>query len=67
MTTQIAETIQEVLDPIGVAVVVEGMHLCSMMRGIKKANASMSTSRMLGNFRDDQKVRAEFLNHIQRG
>jgi GTP cyclohydrolase IA len=65
MTTQIAECIQKVLDPRGVAVVVEGMHLCSMMRGVKKANASMSTSKMLGDFRNDNKIRSEFLTHIQ--
>jgi len=64
MTTQIAETMQEVLKPRGVAVVVEGMHMCSMMRGVKKANASMSTSRMLGEFRSDPKVRSEFLDHL---
>jgi GTP cyclohydrolase I len=66
MTKQIAEFIQEVLHPQGVAVVVEGAHMCSMMRGVKKPNASMTTSAMLGAFRDDPKTRAEFMSHISR-
>jgi GTP cyclohydrolase I len=66
MTQQIADFIQEVLDPHGVAVVVEGMHMCSIMRGVKKANASMTTSAMLGSFREDPKTRAEFLDHVSR-
>jgi GTP cyclohydrolase I len=66
MTKQIAEFLQEVLHPKGVAVVVEGAHMCSMMRGVKKANASMATSAMLGNFRADSKTRSEFMNHIGR-
>jgi GTP cyclohydrolase I len=66
MTKQIAEFLQEVLHPKGVAVVVEGAHMCSMMRGVKKANASMTTSTMLGSFRNDSKTRAEFMNHIGR-
>jgi hypothetical protein len=48
MTRQIADFLQEVLHPKGVAVVVEGAHMCSMMRGVKKANASMTTSTMGG-------------------
>jgi len=67
MTKQIAEFIQEVLHPQGVAVVVEGAHMCSMMRGVKKPNASMTTSSMLGSFREDPKTRAEFMGHINRG
>lgn len=67
MTKQVAEFIQEVLHPRGVAVVVEGAHMCSMMRGVKKPNASMTTSAMLGAFRDDPKTRAEFMGHINRG
>ena len=66
MTTQIADFIQEVLHPQGVAVVVEGSHMCSMMRGIKKANASMITSAMLGIFQENSKTRAEFMQHIGR-
>ena len=66
MTKQVADFIQEVLHPKGVAVVVEGAHMCSMMRGVKKPNASMTTSAMLGTFRDDPKTRAEFMGHINR-
>jgi GTP cyclohydrolase I len=66
MTKQVADFLQEVLHPRGVAVVVEGAHMCSMMRGVKKANASMTTSTMLGGFREDPKTRAEFMNHIGR-
>jgi GTP cyclohydrolase I len=66
MTKQIADFIQEVLHPKGVAVVVEGAHMCSMMRGVKKPNATMTTSTMLGSFRDDPKTRAEFMSHINR-
>ena len=66
MTKQIAEFIQEVLHPQGVAVVVEGAHMCSMMRGVKKPNAMMTTSTMLGAFRDDPKTRSEFMGHINR-
>jgi GTP cyclohydrolase I len=66
MTQQIAEFIDEVLQPCGVAVVAEGLHMCSMMRGVKKANARMVTSAMLGQFRDNEKTRAEFMGHISR-
>jgi GTP cyclohydrolase I len=66
MTKQIADFIQEVLHPKGVAVVVEGAHMCSMMRGVKKPNATMTTSTMLGSFREDPKTRAEFMSHINR-
>jgi GTP cyclohydrolase I len=66
MTHQIAEFINEVLEPQGVAVVLEGVHMCSMMRGVKKHDSSMTTSAMLGTFRDDSKTRAEFLAHISR-
>jgi GTP cyclohydrolase I len=66
MTTQIAEFLQETLQPQGVAVVVEGLHMCSAMRGVKKANARMSTSAMLGVFKDNQEIRDEFMAHIAR-
>lgn len=66
MTRQIAELIAEVLNPYGVAVVIEGSHLCSMMRGIKKEHARMITSAMLGSFKDNEKTRSEFLNHLER-
>jgi len=67
MTTQIAEFIDYVLKPQGVAVVVEGLHMCMMLRGVKKQNARMTTSAMLGSFRDDLSTRMEFLNSISRG
>lgn len=66
MTQQIASFIDEVLQPHGVAVVVEGVHMCMMMRGVKKANASMITSAVLGTFKNDPKTRAEFTEHIAR-
>lgn len=67
MTTQIAEYIDVVLKPQGVAVVVEGMHMCMMLRGVKKHDARMTTSAMLGSFRDDLSTRMEFLDNISRG
>jgi len=65
MTRQIADTIQEILNPQGVAVVIEGNHMCSMMRGVKKQEASMITSAMLGCFKKSDKTRNEFLSHLQ--
>jgi GTP cyclohydrolase IA len=65
MTQQIAVQIDEILRPLGVAVVVEGQHLCSMMRGVQKANASMITSTLLGSFKGDPQLRTEFMNHIK--
>jgi GTP cyclohydrolase I len=53
--------------PHGVAVVVEGLHLCAMMRGVKKANARMVTSAMTGTFRSNEASRQEFLGHLARG
>lgn len=64
MTSEIANFLQSTLRPQGVAVVVEGMHMCSMMRGVKKANAKMKTSKMLGAFRESDKTRSEFFAHI---
>jgi GTP cyclohydrolase I len=66
MTKQIAELLNEVLEPQGVAVVVEGAHMCSMMRGVKKEHARMVTSAMLGNFKDNPKTRNEFMEHLRR-
>jgi GTP cyclohydrolase I len=66
MTQQIADFLDRRLEPLGVAVVAEGLHMCAAMRGVKKANARMTTSAMLGVFRDDDMVRREFLNHIGR-
>ena len=64
MTQQIAEFIQDVINPWGVGVVIEGQHLCMMMRGIKKEQAKMTTSAMLGGFRKRLETRMEFLNRI---
>lgn len=64
MTLQVAELIEEVLDPQGVAVVIEGSHMCSVMRGVKKEHARMVTSHMLGCFRNSDKTRSEFMQHI---
>jgi len=66
MTRQIADILQEALEPQGVAVVVEAMHLCSMMRGVKKHDARMTTSAMHGAFRANLATRQEFLENIAR-
>ena len=66
MTRQIADFLHEVLQPQGVAVVVEGAHLCSMMRGVKKANARMVTSTVLGRFKSDARTRSEFFEHLRK-
>jgi len=65
MTNQIAETIKEKIDPHGVAVVVEGTHLCMSMRGVEKQNSYAVTSAMLGGFRDNARTRMEFLELIR--
>ncbi|MGD2077196.1 MAG: GTP cyclohydrolase I FolE [Chloroflexota bacterium] len=65
MTRQIAELIQRVLRPYGVAVVMEAAHMCSMMRGVKKEQARMVTSSMLGCFKDNEMTRNEFLHIIE--
>lgn len=64
MTQQIAEFLNETLHPLGIAVVAEGLHMCTAMRGVKKANARMVTSAMLGIFKRSQRTRAEFLANI---
>jgi GTP cyclohydrolase I len=64
MTAQIANTIQEVLEPRGVAVVIEATHQCMTTRGVHKRGVSMVTSRMVGIFRSDARTRAEFLQFI---
>jgi GTP cyclohydrolase I len=66
MTTQIASTVQEQLDPLGVGVVLEGEHLCMRMRGVEKQNSSVTTSAMLGAFRSNQKTREEFMTLLSR-
>jgi GTP cyclohydrolase I len=64
MTAQIANTLDEVLKPKGVAVIIEGVHQCMTTRGVQKPGVSLVTSRMLGAFRDDAKTRREFLSII---
>jgi GTP cyclohydrolase I len=67
MTRQIADFLRDLLQPQGVAVVVEAMHMCSMMRGVKKHDARMTTSAMHGAFRANLATRQEFLDNISRG
>jgi len=64
LTQQVAETLNEVLVPRGVAVVIEAQHLCMQMRGVQKQEASIVTSAMLGAFRNSQPTREEFINLI---
>ena len=66
LTVQIADLLMERLDPKGVGCVVEALHLCTVMRGVRKQGATMVTSAMLGRFRSDEKTRSEFLNIIGR-
>ncbi|HXZ41711.1 MAG TPA: GTP cyclohydrolase I FolE [Terriglobales bacterium] len=65
LTTQIAETIQQAIEPQGVGVVIEARHLCMMMRGVEKQHSAAVTSSMLGCFRDEQETRSEFLSLIR--
>jgi GTP cyclohydrolase IA len=67
MTRQIGDFLMGLLKPQGVAVVVEALHLCAMMRGVKKHDARMTTSTMLGTFRTRVATRQEFLDHLDRG
>ncbi|HCM05196.1 MAG TPA: GTP cyclohydrolase I FolE [Oceanospirillales bacterium] len=64
LTKQIAEAVQQVTGARGVAVVVEARHMCMMMRGVQKQNSSMSSSVMMGSFRESQATRSEFLRLI---
>jgi GTP cyclohydrolase I len=64
-TQQIAETLQAVLQPRGIAVLVEGAHLCAMMRGVRKSEARMVTSAMFGDFRTDDRLRQDFYNQLR--
>jgi GTP cyclohydrolase I len=67
LTAQIAQVIQDVLQPRGVGVVIEGSHECMTTRGVHKRGVSMITSKMLGSFREDARTRAEFLQFIDVG
>lgn len=66
MTQEIADTIEKYLQPKGVAVVSEAMHMCMMMRGVEKQNSSATSSAMHGVFKDDARTRTEFLNLISK-
>jgi GTP cyclohydrolase I len=66
MTSQIADTIQQKINPLGVGVVIEATHLCMAMRGVEKQNSYAITSAMLGNFHQDARTRMEFLQLIRR-
>ncbi len=61
LTTQIADALMHILHPLGVGVVVEAKHLCMMMRGVEKQNSVMTTSCLLGSFKEDARTRSEFL------
>ena len=65
LTKQIAECLNKILQPIGVGVVIEAMHLCMGMRGVEKQNSYTTTSSMLGSFKSDARTRSEFLTLIQ--
>ena len=67
LTNQIAECIREKINPLGVAVVMQGTHLCMAMRGVEKQNSVALTSAMLGLFRQDARTRSEFLSLIRQG
>ena len=62
LTTEIAQCIQSIVKPAGVAVVIDAMHLCMSMRGVEKQNSYTTTSSMLGCFKDDARTRSEFLS-----
>ena len=65
MTQEVADMLNDVLEPKGVAVIIEAQHMCMQMRGVEKRQSYMSTSAMLGIFRDDDKTRKEFLDIIK--
>ena len=65
ITTQVADAVQHLLAPQGVAVLMEGVHLCMAMRGVEKQNSSTTTSAMRGTFRSDARTRAEFMSAVQ--
>ena len=67
LTVQIADALQDAIDPQGVGVVIEARHMCVMMRGVEKQHSSAVTSHMLGSFRNEDKTRKEFLSLIRNG
>ena len=67
LTRQIAETVMDILDPVGAAVIMEGQHMCMQMRGVEKQNSHATTSSMTGLFREDPRTRKEFLDIISVG
>jgi GTP cyclohydrolase I len=67
MTQQVADFLQDRLEPQGVGVVIEATHLCAVMRGVRKAGTVMTTSHVLGLFRTRDRTRAEFFAHLERG
>ena len=64
LTQEVAQTIQEIIDPVGVGVICEARHFCMMMRGVEKQHSGAMTSAMLGAFRDRKKTRDEFLSLV---
>ncbi len=66
MTNQIAQFLMDTLGASGVAVVVEGSHMCAMMRGVKKPQTNMTTSTFLGSFKEDRELRKEFIDQVNR-
>ncbi len=66
LTTQIAESLMDLIEPAGVGVVIEARHMCMMMRGVQKQNSEMITSCLLGSFRDSPQTRSEFLSLVNR-
>jgi GTP cyclohydrolase I len=66
LTTDIAQTLEELLEPKGVAVVIDSIHLCMMMRGVQQQNASATTSSIRGEFERNPKTRAEFMDLLRR-
>jgi GTP cyclohydrolase I len=65
LTKQIADTVNDAIKPAGVGVIIEAKHLCMMMRGVEKQNSMMTTSMMLGSFRDHDRTRSEFLRLVR--
>ena len=66
LTRQISKTIKDVLNPVGVAVIMEGQHMCMQMRGVQKQSSFTTTSSMLGKFRESDRTRSEFMSIIGR-